>query len=98
MREAGFVPDVDLYTMTVRSYERCGNPMKALSLMEYMREMGYDFYEIKVLDEVFKNGVKVLNRIGRGFSSAGVDGLSYAMSEDLMDFDDDIDYQLIDSA
>ncbi|KAL3816130.1 hypothetical protein ACHAXA_011627 [Cyclostephanos tholiformis] len=64
MREAGFVPDVDLYTMTVRSYERCGNPMKALSLMEYMREMGYDFYEIKVLDEVFKNGVKEMIKEG----------------------------------
>jgi pentatricopeptide repeat protein len=98
MREAGFVPDVDLYTMTVRSYERCGNPMKALSLMEYMREMGYDFYEIKVLDEVFKNGVKVLNRIGRGFSSVGLDGSYYAMSEEFIDFDDDEDYQLIDSA
>ena len=92
MRKAGFVPDVDLYTTTVRSYERCGNPMKALALMEYMREMGYDFYEIKALDEAFKNGVKVLNRIGRGFSSEGVDGLSYAMSEELLDFNDDADY------
>ena len=55
--------------------------------MEYMREMGYDFYEIKVLDEW----------IGRGFSSEGVDGLSYAMSEELLDFNDDADYQLIDS-
>jgi pentatricopeptide repeat protein len=97
MREAGFVPDVDLYTMTVRSYERCGNPMKALAMMEYMRKMGYDFYEVKVLDEAFKNGVKVLNRIGRGFSSEGLDGLSYAMSEELIDFNDDGDYQLIDS-
>jgi len=34
MRKAGYVPDVDLYTMAVRSYEKCGNPMKALGLME----------------------------------------------------------------
>jgi pentatricopeptide repeat protein len=69
MRNDGFVPDVDLYTMTVRSYEKCGNPMKALGLMERMREMGYDFYKMKVLDDAFKSGVKILNRMGKGFSS-----------------------------
>jgi pentatricopeptide repeat protein len=98
MRDAGFVPDVDLYTMTVRSYERCGNPIKALALMEYMREMGYDFYSVKVFDEAFKNGVKVLNRlnrIGRGLTSAGwsdsssSSSSSYGMSEELIDFIDD---------
>jgi pentatricopeptide repeat protein len=97
MRNAKFVPDVDLYTMTVRSYERCGNPIKALALMEYMREMGYDFYSVKVFDEAFKNGVKVLNRlnrIGRGLTSAGWSdnspySSSYGMSEELIDFIDD---------
>eukprot|EP00804_Cyclotella_cryptica_P010999 CCRYP_017491-RB/>CCRYP_017491-RB protein AED:0.04 eAED:0.04 QI:345/1/1/1/0.66/0.5/4/866/1015 len=63
MRKDGFIPDVDLYTLTVRSYERCGNPIKALSLMESMRKVGCDFYEIKVFDEVFKNGLKILNRV-----------------------------------
>lgn len=97
MRNDGFVPDVDLYTMTVRSYERCGNPIKALALMEYMREMGYDFYSVKVFDEAFKNGVKVLNRlnrIGRGLTLAGWSdnsspSSSYRMSEELIDFIDD---------
>lgn len=94
MRKSGFIPDVDLYTMTVRSYERCSNPMKALALMESMREMGYDFYEVKVLDEAFKNGVKILNRMGKGFSSIGVNpeadgnGIVYALSEESIDFDD----------
>ncbi len=96
MRKAGFVPNVDLYTMTVWSYEQCcGNPIKPMGFLEYMREMGYDFYEIKALDEAFKNGVKVLNRIGRGFLSECVDGLFYAMSDELLDFDNDGDYQLI---
>lgn len=97
MRKDGFIPDVDLYTMTVRSYERCGNPMKALGLMESMREMGYDFYNVKVLDEAFKNGVKILNQMGKGFSTEEgsgvntvVDGRSilYALSEESIDFDD----------
>jgi pentatricopeptide repeat protein len=97
MRKDGFVPDVDLYTMTVRSYERCGNPMKALGLMESMREMGYDFYRVKVLDEAFKNGVKLLNRMGKGFSTEGGMGVNtyadgrgvlYALSEESIDFDD----------
>jgi len=97
MRKDGFVPDVDLYTMTVRSYERCGNPMKALGLMESMREMGYDFYRVKVLDEAFKNGVKILNRMGKGFATEGGMGVNtdaegrgvlYALSEESIDFDD----------
>lgn len=63
MIQDGFIPDVDLYTLTVRSYEKCGNPRKALSLMESMREVGYDFYENKVFDGVFKRGVKILNSV-----------------------------------
>jgi len=88
MLKAGFVPDVDLYTVTVRSHERCGNLMKALGLMESMREVGYDFYEIKVLNAAFKNGVKILNQVGKGISSV-----------EEMDFDDEEedDYQIIDS-
>jgi hypothetical protein len=31
--------------------------------MESMRKVGYDFYEIKVFDDVFKNGLKILNRM-----------------------------------
>uniref|UniRef100_A0A7S4RPL2 PROP1-like PPR domain-containing protein n=1 Tax=Ditylum brightwellii TaxID=49249 RepID=A0A7S4RPL2_9STRA len=67
--EDGFVPDVDLYTVTVTAYERNGQPMKALRLMESMREDGYDFYEAKVLNEAFKKAVKLVNVVGRGFSS-----------------------------
>ena len=68
-----------------------------------MREVGYDFYEIKVLDKAFKNGVKILNRVGKGFSPDGIDndmdrrGISYAMGDEMMNFDDDEDFQLIDS-
>jgi len=101
MRNAGFVPDVNLYTMTVRSYEKCGNPMKALGLMEAMREVGYDFYGIKVLDDAFKNGVRILNRVGRGISTVDdIDydimddrqsDISYALGEEMIDFDDDDD-------
>ncbi|KAL7532081.1 hypothetical protein ACHAXR_004422 [Thalassiosira sp. AJA248-18] len=105
MRKAGFVPDVDLYTLTVRSYERCGNPMKALSLMESMREVGYDFYEIKVLDEAFKSGIRILNRVGKiGHSTSEEGGIDYdedmdyggrrgvgsfALTDEIIDFNDD---------
>ena len=63
MRDDGFVPDVDLYTATVTSYERTSQPLKALRLMESMQEDGYDFYEIKVLDEAFKKAVKLVNAV-----------------------------------
>jgi pentatricopeptide repeat protein len=93
MRVAGFVPDVDLYTTTVRSYEKCGSPLKALRVMEAMREVGHDFYGIKVFDEAFKNGVRVLNLVGEVIGDEeGV--ASHAMSEETIDFDGD-DYQLI---
>lgn len=93
MRTAGFVPDVDLYTMTVRSYEKCGSPFKALRLMEAMREVGYDFYGIKVFDEAFKNGVRVLNLVGGAIGdNEGV--VPHAMSEETIHFDED-EYQLI---
>ena len=74
MKFAGYVPDVDLYAATVASYERNGQPLQALRLMEAMREDGYDFYEINVINSAFKNAVKLANVVGRGF--AGVDGNS----------------------
>jgi pentatricopeptide repeat protein len=83
MRKDGFVPDVDLYTLTVRSYERCGNPIKALSLMESMNEVGYQFYEMRAFNEVFKNGVKILNKV------AGKDKTSKStLLNDGIDFDE----------
>lgn len=111
MRKDGFIPDVDLYTLTVRSYERCGNPMKALRLMESMREVGYHFYEVKMLDDAFKNGVKILNQVGRGFSSEDnsntVRGPFFSADDDDMDYfgdqeedeydQDEYDYQLLNS-
>jgi pentatricopeptide repeat protein len=106
MRRDGFVPDVDLYTLTVRSYERCGNPMKALRLMESMREVGYHFYEVKMLDDAFKNGVKILNQVGRGFTSPSptheplfsidIDGIDH-FGEDNDEYEDEYDYQLLDA-
>ena len=109
MRKDGFVPDVDLYTLTVRSYERCGNPMKALRLMESMREVGYHFYEVKMLDDAFKNGVKILNQVGRGFStdeSNTVRGPFFSAEDDDMDYfgdggndydEEEYDFQLLNS-
>lgn len=108
MRKDGFVPDVDLYTLTVRSYERCGNPMKALRLMESMREVGYHFYEVKMLDDAFKSGVKILNQVGRGFTSddKSVKGPFFSAENDALDYfgddddyydDDEYDYSLLNS-
>jgi len=66
MRAEGFVPDVDLYTATVTAYERNGQPLKALQLMESMQEDGYAFYDIKVLNAAFKKAVKLVSVVGRG--------------------------------
>ena len=71
MSAAGYVPDVDLYAATVTAYERTGQPLQALRLMESMREDGYDFYDIDVLNRAFKKAVKLVNQVGRGFSSTG---------------------------
>ena len=73
MRRSGLVPDVDLYTLTVRSYERCGSPIKALSLMDSMREDGYDFYGNRLFDEAFKSGVRVLSRVGKSLHAGDED-------------------------
>jgi len=68
MRQNGFKPDVDLYTMTVTAYEKAGNPLRALRLMECMEEDGYDYYSIAPLNTAFKNVVKVVNAVGNRFT------------------------------
>lgn len=64
------VPDVDLYTLTVTAYERSGQPLKALRLMESMREEGYDFYEAGVLNTAFKSAVKLASALGQRLSDS----------------------------
>jgi pentatricopeptide repeat domain-containing protein 1 len=71
MRENNMTPDVDLYTATVSSYERAGQPLNALRLMESMREDGYDFYEAEVLNTLFKRVVKLVNAVGQSLTSKG---------------------------
>lgn len=68
MRDHDMIPDVDLYTATVSSYERVGQPLNALRLMESMREVGYDFYEVGVLNTLFKRVVKLANAVGQSFT------------------------------
>lgn len=63
MREDGMKPDVDLCTTIVSAYERKREPIAALNLMESMRADGYDFYQMKLLDAAFKQGVKVINNV-----------------------------------
>jgi pentatricopeptide repeat protein len=69
MRDDGFVPDVDLFTATVTGYERTGQPLKALRLMESMQADGYDFYGVKVLNTAFKKAVQLANLVGRNLAS-----------------------------
>jgi pentatricopeptide repeat domain-containing protein 1 len=64
MGQDGFKPDVDLYTAAVTAYERLGQPLRALRLMESMRADGYDFYEVPVLNTAFKKAVKLANVVG----------------------------------
>uniref|UniRef100_A0A7S4J5N3 Pentacotripeptide-repeat region of PRORP domain-containing protein n=1 Tax=Odontella aurita TaxID=265563 RepID=A0A7S4J5N3_9STRA len=73
MRGDGYAPDVDLYTATVTSYERTKQPIKALRLMESMREDGYNFYDIQVLDQAFKKAIKLVNVVGQGLSTSSGD-------------------------
>ena len=42
MQLVGFVPDVDIFTALVSSYERSGQPGRALQLMESMDRDGYN--------------------------------------------------------
>jgi pentatricopeptide repeat protein len=69
MREDGFKPDVDLFTATVAAYERTGQPLKALQIMESMQQNGYDFYSVEVLNAAFKKAVKLVNKVGQSLSS-----------------------------
>ena len=80
----------------------------ALRMTEAMREVGCNFYQIKVMDEAFKNRDNILNRMCKGLSSSevcddddiidrGEGGVSYTMGEEIIDFNEDADYQLIDS-
>lgn len=65
MQRDGLAPDVDLYTATVSAYERTGQPLRALRLLESMREDGYDFYESAILNAAFKRAVALANVVGR---------------------------------
>ncbi|KAL7580278.1 hypothetical protein ACA910_013011 [Epithemia clementina (nom. ined.)] len=69
MRESGFPPDVDLYTLVVSAYERTGQPLQALRLMESMNTQGYAFYEDKVLNAAFKRLLKMANMVGQSLAS-----------------------------
>lgn len=92
MQLVGFVPDVDLFTALVSSYERSGQPGKALQLMESMERDGYSFYEVKVLDDAFKKAVKFASAVERGLrpskgkkqgdSMEGDGGLLFELRED----------------
>jgi len=95
MRKDGFKPEMDLFTTTVTAYERAHMPLKALNLMESMRNDGYDFYGVKVFDAAFKNGVKVLNAVGKKFAASDEEKLSISRrlnqteTYDVEDDDDD---------
>jgi pentatricopeptide repeat protein len=91
MREDGLVPDVDLFTATVAGYERLGQPLKALRLMESMQEDGYDFYGVQVLNVAFAKAVKLVSRVGRGLSSTEEDGSNAALKLKLNDADEEGD-------
>ena len=67
-RDYDYVPDVHLYTAVVTAYERSGQPLKALRLMDSMTADGYDFYEAKVLNAAFKRALKVANVLNKGFT------------------------------
>lgn len=65
MKNAGYNPTVDQYAVVVSAFERSSpaKPLKALRLMEEMREEGFDFYENKVLNQTFKKLVKLVNAV-----------------------------------
>jgi len=86
MREDGFHPDVDLFTKTVTAYERTGQPLKAIELMESMQEYGYDFYSVQVLNSAFKKAIKLVNKFGKSISSS-----ARSKPHPLVDLDHEID-------
>ena len=63
MAKKGMKPEVELYTVTVTAYEKINKPRLALKLMEQMRQNGYDFYDIPMLDKIFKRAVKIANTL-----------------------------------
>ena len=73
MRNDGFKPDVNLFTATVAAFERTGQPLRALRLMESMQEDGYDFYGVAVLNEAFKKALKLANKVGQTFTSKEIE-------------------------
>jgi len=90
MRNDGFTPDVNLFTATVASFERTGQPLRALRLMESMQEDGYDFYGVAVLNEAFKKALKLANKVGQTFTSKDIEnkGEKFMMLVDQEDEDD----------
>eukprot|EP00980_Cylindrotheca_fusiformis_P000079 scaffold19_cov114-Cylindrotheca_fusiformis.AAC.26 len=68
MNEDGLKPDVDLFTATVAAYERSGQPLRAIKLMESMQADGYDFYSVKVLNSAFSKAVRLVNKVGQSLS------------------------------
>ena len=94
MREDGYIPDVDLFTATVAAYERAGQPLRALKLMESMQEDGYDFYGVTVLNEAFKKALKLANRVGQTFTSRE-DGWEESEAKFIKLVDEDDDEALI---
>ena len=96
MQADGFTPDVDLFTGLVSAYERTGQPVRALHLMESMEEYGYDFYEVKMLNDAFKKAVKFASVVERGLAGGkgggdrgGGPGDGTAVSEETVLFRDD---------
>jgi len=69
MYDLNLRPEVQSYTAIVASYEKTGRPLKAIEVMEAMRENGYEFYGVEVLNSVFKRLIKLANKLGKGLSS-----------------------------
>ena len=60
-------PDVNLYTSIITAYEKLNQPKNSLRLLEEMREIGYDFYDSKLLNELFKRMVRLVHWGASGF-------------------------------
>lgn len=60
-------PDVILYTSIITAYEKINQPKNSLRLLEEMREIGYDFYDSKLLNELFKRMVRLVHWGASGF-------------------------------
>ena len=62
MQRRGLRPDVPTLTAVISACERARKFDVALLLMEEMRREGYDFYDVPVVDRLFKQAVRVLSR------------------------------------